>query len=63
MSDLISRQAAIEAITNATDKWDCSDDYLQGIRMGIRMGTLFNSGIPSVQPEIVVCADCQKYIG
>ena len=53
MSDLISRQAAIEAIINATDKWDCSDDYLQGIRVGIRMGTLFNSGIPSVQPENV----------
>ena len=51
MSDLIDRQAVIKAITNAADKWDCSDDYLQGIRAGIRMGTLFNFGIPSVQPE------------
>ena len=50
MSDLIDRQAVIKAITNATDKWDCSDDYMQGIKVGIRMGTLF-SVIPSAQPE------------
>ena len=50
MSDLIDRRIVIDAITNAADKWDCSDDYLQGIRAGIRMGTLF-SVIPSVQPE------------
>lgn len=62
MSDLIDRQAVIKAITNAADKWDCSDDYMRGIKAGIRMGTLFSSVIPSVQPEIVMCVDCQKYI-
>ena len=62
MSDLIDRQTVIKVITNAADKWDCSDDYLQGIRAGIRMGTLFNFGIPSAHPKIVMCADCQKYI-
>lgn len=51
MSDLIDRQAVIDVITNAADKWDCSDDYQRGIRAGIRLGTLFSSVIPSVQPE------------
>lgn len=51
MSDLIDRQAVIDVITNAADKWDCSDDYMRGIKAGIRMGTLFTSGIPSAQPE------------
>ena len=60
MSDLIDRQAVIKAITNATDKWDCSDDYMQGIKVGIRMGTLF-SVIPSAHPEIIRCKDCEDY--
>lgn len=62
MGDLIDRQSVIDVITNAADKWDCPDDYQRGIKAGIRMGTLISSIIPSVQPEIVMCADCQKYI-
>lgn len=58
MSDLIDRQAVIKAITNAADKWDCSDDYQRGIKAGIRMGTLISSVIPSAQPEIIRCKEC-----
>lgn len=61
MSDLIDRQAVIKAITNAADKWDCSDDYQRGIKAGIRLGTLISSIIPSKQPEIIRCRDCKHY--
>lgn len=59
MSDLIDRQAVIKAITNAADKWDCSDDYMRGIKAGIRMGTLISSVVPSAKPEIIHCRECK----
>lgn len=62
MADLIDRKAVIDVITNAADKWDCSDDYQRGIKAGIRMGTLICSLMPSKQPEIIRCQDCGHWI-
>lgn len=59
MSDLIDRQAVIDAITDAADKFDWPDDYHQEIKEGIRIGTLICSLMPSKQPEIIHCRDCK----
>ena len=63
MTDLISRQAAIDAICRACqydkdDYTDCDDrapsstfcDYMNALRH-----------LPSAQPEIVRCKDCKHY--
>ena len=56
MNDLISRQAAIDAIDRLDIPEDmCVFEILSHIELEI--GTL-----PSAQPEIIMCADCKKYI-
>ena len=55
MSDLISRQVAIEALDNL--------DYMPG-EWAIRGLTMCKEAIrdlPSVQPEIIRCKDCKYY--
>lgn len=62
MSDLISRQAAIDALARtAREKFNLSDEfghYLAGLMDGenaIRQ-------LPSAQPEIIRCKDC-RHVG
>ena len=60
MSDLISRQAAIEYLmTNMNwydeDGYESDDDYKREC-----ITDLIN-GVPSAQPEIIRCKDCRYY--
>lgn len=58
MSDLISRQAAIDAIRASTSKYTgfmememyTDDDAVEAI-----------NGVPSAQPEIIRCKDCKNW--
>ena len=56
MSDLISRQAAIDAAIEATKKWDGL--YPQGLNCEIQEAV---NALPSAQPEIIHCCDCIYY--
>lgn len=62
MSDLISRQAAIEYLmTNMNwydeDGYESDDDYKR------ECITELINGVPSAQPEIIRCKDCLWRIG
>lgn len=55
MNDLISRQAAIDAVGNAFDR----ETILYSFVRKIAISALRN--MPSAQPEIVRCKDCKYY--
>ena len=50
MSDLISRQAAIEAVKEAYENDEMFDGYEYRLQE-----------LPSAQPEIIRCKDCKHY--
>ena len=55
MKDLISRQAAIDALNNALISWSCMTEWRDNkIRKAIM-------DVPSAQPEIIRCKDCKHY--
>ena len=51
MSDLISRQAAIEAVMECYDNDELFEVYEEKLRE-----------LPSAQPEIIRCKDCKHWI-
>ena len=53
MNDLISRQAAIEALRNQMSDWN--DDYNVPVRKSIEN----LERLPSAPPEIIRCKDCK----
>ena len=55
MNDLISRQAAIDAMEQAKEQY-----FDRRVIIG-KMQDIVNN-LPSAQPEIVMCKDCKKYI-
>lgn len=60
MNDLISRQAAIDALEEPReilDSW--TDEYAVGERMQWEKDVKALNSLPSVQPEIVRCKDCK----
>lgn len=61
MSDLISRQAAIEAIEDlisARREWLCdARDEIKGLDAAI----CEIENLPSAQPELIRCKDCKWY--
>ena len=56
MSDLISRQAAIDAINEAMIGKTCDTD---GTRMARITNDYLIKRLPSAGPEIIRCRDCQ----
>ena len=56
MSDLIDRQAAIDAAVEAADEWDGGYNRSREeiITLKLRM-------LPSAQPEIIRCKDCKHW--
>lgn len=57
MSDYISRQAAIDAAIDAADDWD--GGYSLSRRADMIERAINN--LPSAQPEIIRCGDCEHY--
>ena len=51
MSDLISRQAAIEALEKIFPAAPMRNDYTQGITVGAALATEYIKQLPSAQPD------------
>ena len=63
MNDLISRQAAIDALQKEINKGiPPFDDVMGSIRCGVRLARNIIEDLPSAQPEIIRCKDCRYYI-
>ena len=57
--DLISRQAAIDALQKEINKGiPPFDDVMGSIRCGVRLARNIIEDLPSAQPEITRCKDC-----
>ena len=61
MSDLISRQAAIDAIGKIFPADPMRNEYTQGITCGAALATEYIEQLPSTQPEIIHCTECKHY--
>ena len=59
MSDLISRQAALEVIGAVFPVDPMKSEYAQGIACGAALAKTYVEQLPSAQPEIVQCKDCK----
>lgn len=63
MSDLISRQAAIDAL-NSLQKFSLMDsnEYLHGVGVRLKFAIQKLEQLPSAEPEIIYCKDCVHHI-
>ena len=63
MSDLISRQAAIDAIEYITSSMSVcvNTDECHGMKRMQRQAVIELANLPSAQPEIIRCKDCRYY--
>ena len=59
MSDLISRQAAIDVIDAVFPVDPMKSEYSQGIACGAALAKTYVEQLPSAQPEIIHCAECK----
>ena len=59
--DLISRQAAIDAIDKIFPADPMRNDYTQGITCGAALAEEYIKQLPSAQSEIIYCKDCVKH--
>lgn len=59
MDDLISRQAAIDALDKIFPADPMRNDYTQGITCGAALATEYIKQLSSAQPEIIHCKDCE----
>ena len=59
MSDLISRQAAIEVIDAVMPVDPNKSEYVSGIACGAALAKTYVEQLPSAQPEIIRCRDCK----
>lgn len=57
MNDLISRQAAIDALKRDEEYNEDIPNRADGVRDAI----ITISGLPSAQSEIIYCKDCTRY--
>ena len=60
MSDLISRQVAVDALGERPMVW-VDSDYELGARNQYDADVLALETVPSAQPEIIRCKDCRYY--
>ena len=61
MDDLISRQAAIEAIDAVFPVDPMKSQYAQGIACGAALAKTYVEQLPSAQPEIIHCESCKHW--
>lgn len=58
MDDLISRQAAIDALNE--EEYPCESDYDEGYMAALDKAVwIIEKWLPSAQPEIIRCKDCR----
>ena len=60
MDDLISRQAAIDALDAIFPVDPTKSEYAQGIACGAALAKTYVGQLPSSQPEIIRCKDCKN---
>lgn len=58
-NDLISRQAAIDALGDEPEVWSGKDEYDQGLNNQWHYDRNAILAVPSAQPEIIRCKDCK----
>lgn len=62
MDRLISLQAAIDALQKEINKGiPPFDDVIGSIRCGVRLARNIIEDLPSAQPEIIRCKDCEHW--
>lgn len=64
MSDLIDRQAAIDAIEHITSSMSVcvNTDECHGMKRMQRQAVIELANLPSAQPEIIYCRECKYYV-
>lgn len=64
MSDMIDRQAAIEAVETKIKKWNAVDGEGYYVGLGLRYTDVIDTltELPSAEPEIIRCKDCKYWI-
>ena len=63
MNDLISRQAAIDALQKEINKGiPPFNDVCGSIRAGVRLARNIIEDLPSAEPERIHCKECKHYI-
>ena len=62
MSDLISRQAAINVLEKILPANPLKSEYTQGITCGAALAIERVKQLPSAQPEIIRCKECKHWI-
>ena len=58
MTNLISRQAAVDAAIEAVDEWDGG----YNLTRADMIADAINNAVPSAQPEIILCRDCKYWL-
>ena len=58
MDDLISRQAAIDALGDEPEVWTGRYEYAQGLNNQWHYDRNAIKAVPSTEPEIIRCEDC-----
>ena len=61
MTDLISRQAAIDVIDAVFPVDPMKSEYAQGIACGAALAKTYVEQLPSAQPEIIRCNVCRHW--
>lgn len=61
MSDLISRQAAIDVIDAVFPVDPMQSEYAQGIACGAALAKTYVEQLPPAQPVIIRCKDCEHW--
>ena len=58
---LITKQAAIDALGDEPEVWTGRDEYAQGLNNQWHYDRNAIKAVPSAQPEIIRCRDCKHY--
>lgn len=58
MSDLISRQSAIDVLKKILPADPMRNDYTEGITCGAALAMEYIKQLPSAEPEIIHCGEC-----
>jgi hypothetical protein len=59
--DLISRQAAIDALGDEPEVWSGKDEYEQGLNNQWHHDVNALKALPSAQPFVIHCTDCEDW--
>ena len=64
LDDLISRQAAIDAVNIKIKKWNAVDGEGYHVGLGVRYTDVIDTlaELPAVQPLVIHCTDCEDWL-